>query len=396
MLRGAIICPDRELGDRLVTAILESHQIGIVRRMEAYPSAVELGRFIRAAAPEVVFLSVETRQTALEIAKQIDGLVPGTQIVAINRICDPPTLLETMQAGIREFLSPPFEPAPLADALKRIAELILQNPPAIESTDSVFAFLPAKAGSGATTLAVNTSLALSKITEKGVLLADLDLNSGLVGFMLLLNNSKHTIVDAAENAMDLDENLWPKIVTSKDNLDILPVGTLSPGFRIEAAQIRHILSFARRHYSAICVDLSGMMERYSVEILHEAKRVFLVTTAELPALHLAREKLSFLRSQDLGERVSILLNRSQKKGQIALEEMEKLFGMPVFMTFPNDYSGVHKALTAGKQVDEKSALGSRIHELAEAMVGKKPSTKAVKRGLMDMLTGKKTEMEPSH
>jgi pilus assembly protein CpaE len=361
--------------------------------MEAYPNAIELGRFMRAAAPEVIFLSIESRQAALEIAKQIEALVAGTQIVAVNRTCDPPTLLETMQAGIREFLSPPFEPSPLSDALKRIAELIKQNPPAIESTDSLFAFLPAKAGSGATTIAVNTSLALSKITEKGVLLADLDLNSGLVGFMLLLANSQFSIVDAAENALDLDENLWPKIVTSRDNLDILPAGKLSPGFRIEAAQIRNILGYARRHYSAICVDLSGMMEKYSIEILHEAKRVYLVTTAELPSLHLAREKLMFLRSQDLGERVSILLNRWQRKGQISLEEMEKLFGMPVFMTFPNDYAGVHKALTDGKQVDAKSALGSRFQELAVAMAGKKASPTAAKRGLMGMLSGKKTELE---
>jgi pilus assembly protein CpaE len=395
MLRGAIICPDRELGDRLVSAILESHQVGIVRRMDSYPNAVDLGRFLRATAPEVIFLSIETRKTALEATKQIAELVPGTQIVAINRTCDPPMLLETMRAGIREFLSPPFEPQPLAEMLRRIGDLILQNPPSFESTDSVFAFLPAKAGCGATTIAVNTSLALSKMTDKGVLLADLDLNSGLIGFMLLINNPPYSIVDAAENALDLDENLWPKIVSNKDNLDVLPSGKLSPGFRIEAAQIRHILDYARRQYSAICVDLSGMMERYSIEILHEAKRVYLVTTAELPALHLAREKLAFLRSQDLDGRVSILLNRSQKRGQISLEEMEKLFGMPVLMTFPNDYSGVHKALTEGKQVAASSALGDRFRELAETMAGKKASPPQSKRGLMDMLTRKKTEVEAS-
>src|SRR5438132_218910 len=145
MLRGAIICPDRELGDRLVSALLESHRIGVVRRLEAYPNAVDLGRFLRAAAPEIVFLSIETRQ-----------------------------------------------------------------------------------------------LALAKMPDTNVMLADLDLNSGLVGFMLLLNQSPYSIVDAAENALDLDENLWPKIVSTKDHLDVLPVGKLSPGFRIEATQIRHI------------------------------------------------------------------------------------------------------------------------------------------------------------
>ena len=170
---------------------------------------------------------------------------------------------------------------------------------------------------------------------------------------------------------------------------MLPVGKLSPGFRIEAAQIRHILSYARRHYSSIFVDLSGMMEKYSIEILHEAKLVYLVCTSELPSLHLCREKLAFLRSQDLAGRVNILLNRSQKRGQISLDEMEKLFGMPVHMTFPNDYAGVHAALTAGKSVNATSPLGSRYRELAETMIAKKTPSAERKRGLMDLLTRKK-------
>src|SRR5436309_3819954 len=259
MLRCAIICWCRELGDRLVSALLESHRIGIVRRLEAYPNSVDLARFLRATAPEVVFLSIETRQQALESAKRIEEQAAGVQVVAINRTCDPPTLLETMRAGIREFLSPPFEHQALLDALGRVSDLVAQNPPVFETTDSVFAFLPAKAGSGATTIAVNTSLALARMPDSNVLLADLDLNSGLVGFMLLLNQSPYSVVDAAENALDLDENLWPKIISAKGSLDVLPVGKLSPGFRIEAAQIRHILSYARRHYSSIFVDLAGMM-----------------------------------------------------------------------------------------------------------------------------------------
>src|SRR2546423_12332975 len=113
MLRGAVICPDRELGDRLVSAILETHQVGIVRRMETYPNPVELGRFMRAAAPEVVFLSIETRQASFEIARLIEELVPRTQIVAVNRTGDQPTLRETRPAGGREYLSPPFEAKPL-------------------------------------------------------------------------------------------------------------------------------------------------------------------------------------------------------------------------------------------------------------------------------------------
>ena len=126
----------------------------------------------------------------------------------------------------------------------------------------MFAFLPAKAGSGATTIAVNTSLALSRMPDAHVLLADLDLNCGMVGFMLLLNQSPYSIVDAAENALDLDENLWPKIVSTKDNLDVLPVGKLSPGFRIEATQIA--LDYAFRHCWPSSSTSRNDDEKYSI------------------------------------------------------------------------------------------------------------------------------------
>ena len=369
MMRAAIICPDRELGERLQGSLNVLRRVAVLRKLDSYPSPAELSRFLRAAAPEVIFLSVESRDIALQTAQRIEQEAPGIQIIAISRTCDANILLETMRAGIREFLYPPFESRTLDAALDRLQSALDQNPPAIDATDALYAFLPAKAGSGTTTIAVNTALALASLPENETLLLDLDLNSGLVGFMILLQ-SQFSIVDAAENALEMDENLWAKLVTKSGKLDAIPVGKLTPGYRIENTQIRHILDFARRNYKSICVDLSGMMERYSIEVLHEAKRVFLVCTPELPSLHLAREKLSYLREQDLSGKVSILLNRAQKRHQISIEEMESLFGLPIHTAFPNDYTGVHRALTAGKPVDPGSELGRKYRELAESLIPK--------------------------
>ena len=111
-------------------------------------------------------------------------------------------------------------------------------------------------------------------------------------------------------------------------------------------------------------------------------------------MHLTREKLAFLRSQDLDGRVRVLLNRWQNRGQISNEQIEKLFGMPIYMKFPNDYAGVHKALTNGTQVDSRSLLGSRFRELAESMMDTKAAATEKKRGFIDILTRKK-ELEAS-
>ncbi len=145
----------------------------------------------------------------------------------------------------------------------------------------------------------------------------------------------------------------------------------------------------RRHYQAICLDLSGILEKFSVELLHESKEIFLVCTPEVPSLHLAREKLHFLRSLELDSRVRVLLNRATRQSLIPVSEVEKILSVPVYMTFPNDYLGVHRALTSGKHVSPASELGAGFGALAAAIRNGKPPKQPAKPGLLDLLRPRK-------
>src|SRR6266849_5876843 len=184
MLRGAIICPNQELRTELEDALAETHRVGIVRALDNYPNDIDLVRFLRAAAPEIVFLSVESSRNALELVARIEAQTPGTQIVAVHGSVDPETLVATMRAGIR-------------------------------------AFLPSKAGVGCSTVALNTSIVLSQLPETKTLLADFDLNCGMIDFMLQMD-SPYAITSAVENAHQMDENLWEKLVTGFGELDVIP------------------------------------------------------------------------------------------------------------------------------------------------------------------------------
>jgi Flp pilus assembly CpaE family ATPase len=166
------------------------------------------------------------------------------------------------------------------------------------------------------------------------------------------------------------------MVTTLENLEVLHAGKLNPDFRIEPTQIRHLLEFFRRNYRALCVDLSGNLEKYSLEIMHESRRVFLVCTPEITSLHLAREKYLYLKQLDLGDRVSVLLNRCQKRSLITPQQIEQLLGLPVHMTFPNDYQGVQKALTEGRWVEPHSDLGKQFTALAGSMIELRQSSSA--------------------
>ena len=388
MLRGVIISPDGELRSGLQEALEKTHRIGIIRVLEGYPGELDLVRFLRATAPEVVFLGLSNPRQALAVVAGIEAQVPGMQIVAVDRTVQRETLLETMRAGIREFLGLPFEDDAVSQLVARVAEIVERKPPAIESTERVLSFLPSKPGVGCSTIALNTSIMLSQLPDTKTLLADFDLNCGMIAFMLQMD-ATHSVVTAAENAHHMDETLWPKLVASAGGLDVLPAGKLAPGHRIDGMQIGHLIEFARRHYQAICLDLSGILEKFSVELLHESKEIYLVCTPEVPSLHLAREKLHFLRGLELDMRVKVLLNRAQRYSLIPASEVQKILGVPVYMSFPNDYLGVHRALTSGKHVNPASELGTGFGALAAAIRYGEGPKKPTKPGLLDMLRSRK-------
>lgn len=371
MLRAIVICPDAELNQSLESVLAEVGIVSTTRVMDRYPNSLELLRFLRAHAPQVVFLSTESMSRASEVVREIEKHIQGVQIIAVGRSVDPQLLLELMRAGIREYAAYPFDLAALTEALVRVREVLESKPARIESTDNVFSFLPSKAGVGASTIALNAAVALSRQANSSVLLSDFDLNSGMMRFMLKLDNT-YSVTDAAEHSFHMDEALWPQMVTTIDKLDVMHAGRLNPDFRIEPSQISHLMDFMRRNYRVLCFDLSGNLEKYSLEIMHESKKIYLVCTPEIPSLHLAREKYLYLKQLELHERVCILLNRCQKRPLITPEQIEQLLGVPVTMTFPNDYQGVHRALTFGRWVDPASDLGKQYTLLAQTMVENRP------------------------
>ena len=357
--------------------------VAVVRRLEQYPPEEDLVRLLRSLAPQTVFLSVESLKEAVAVAHCVETSAPGVQVLAPGENCGPDVLLQVMRAGVREFLQTPFDAEAVHEAVRRALESAERTPHTVaDLTPHVFSFLPAKAGVGGSTVALNMSAALTQLPDTRVLLADFDLNSGLIGFMLKIE-SAYSVITAAENASQLDDNLWRQMVTSRGLLDVLPAGQINPGFRIEPPQVRSLLDYARRHYKAVCLDLSGNLEKYSVEIMHESKRIFLVCTSELPSLHLAREKLSFLRSVDLEERVSIVLNRTGKHDVVRPAEVEKLLGLPVHISFPNDYKGVHAAVASGQAVEWSSALGKRFCAEAAALLSAGQPANVMKRRFVD-------------
>ena len=102
-------------------------------------------------------------------------------------------------------------------------------------------------------------------------------------------------------------------------------------------------------------------------MLPEADHGFLVTTPELPSLHLTRKAVSLLAQMGLrSENFHVIVNRAGRADEVTLEAMAKIFQAPVYATFPNDYLSLHKALTAGQPIGS-CALERALWEFARAI-----------------------------
>ena len=370
MLRTVIISPDTELAAYLHRVLGDIDDVSVVRIVDRYPTQIDLTRMLRSHAPQALFVCAESPDDATTIASHVEKVMPGIQVIAVGRSCEPTTLMEIMRAGIREYLAAPFERRCVTECLKRVNENLSRRPVAVQASELLYSFLPAKPGVGATTLAINSCIAASQNPDATALLMDFDLNCGMIRFMLKLE-STYSILDAAEHAQKMDENLWPQIVTKCGRLDVVHAGVLNPEIRIENIQIQHLLDYARRNYKVVCADLSGNLEKYSMEIMHESRKIFVVCTPEIASLHLAREKLQYLQRMDLGDRACVLLNRYVKKSSVTPAEVEQIIGAPVEIAFPNDYTRVNRAIHEGKGVDLASELGKCYAELGAYMLQKK-------------------------
>jgi len=341
--------------------------ITLCRTFASYPDGVDFVRTLRAHAPDVVFLSFETPDKASAIVKFLETEAKGVQTIGVDRIGDAKTLRTIMRAGIREVVTDPFDTSMMLDALGTVSTRLGSQPVQHATTNQIFSFVPSKAGVGASTLALNVSAAMARRPDTRVLLSDFDMNSGMMRFLLKLQN-QYSVADAVEYTTNLDENLWPQLVTTFERFDVLHAGRVNPHIRIDPSNIRGLIEFMRRNYRALCFDHSGNLERYSLEIMQESRKILIVCTPEIPSLHLAREKMHFLRDLDLENRIGILLNRTTKKPLFNKEQVEEVLKAPVIATIGNDYHGINRAVANGTWIDWKSEMGVQVTELAQKLL----------------------------
>jgi pilus assembly protein CpaE len=320
--------------------------------------------------PEALLLDVGGVPSDLTIAiRQVKQQAPRTKIIALHSVDDPKIILAAMRAGANEFLHPPLEES-LALALDRIlnsADIDIVP----SSRGKIIGFLSAKGGCGSTTLACHIAWELQNQTRKNVLLADLDLTSGLVGF-LMKTPSSYSILDAIKNLSRLDESMWKAlIVEHRPSLSVIPApATYTRWDHPDETQLKQVLQFMRTQHDWIILDLGRSMNSIAAAVLDEIDQLFLVSTLEVVALHGLKSIVHGLFDQ--GEKLQLVLNRTPKMMDISTQELEKILGRSLYAALPNDYMGLYQSYSSGNLLNSNTRLAQHFGLLAAKIAGLSP------------------------
>jgi len=347
-----MIAPDRELARQFEESAMATRGFQILADLKSYPSQQTLDIRLRQLQPEVVLLDLATDlEQAAALVRSVSATNPAIQVIGLHVRNDSAAIVRSLRQGASEFLYAPFEAAIQEQALARIRRLIDPRAPAPQETGTVAVFTSAKPGSGASTLAAQTAFALRRASAGRVLLVDLDPMSGTVTFYL----------KAAGPATG-------GVVSVRRGIDVFPAG-MAPGDSLDLTGLRELLGRARQQYRWILLDLPAIFHRATLLALPEADLAFLVTTSELPSLHLARKAITLLGQLGCGkDRVRVLVNRVARRSGLAPSDFQKILGAAVHHGFPNDYSSLDRALAEGEPLGAGCELGGAIEEFAGGLV----------------------------
>jgi len=370
VLTALSIIPDRELASQFSAAIERTRAFQILSEFKTYPSQQTLEIRLRQTKPDVLLLDLASDlEAACELIRSVASFNLQTHVVGLHVRNDSDTILRSLRMGASEFLYAPFDVQTQNEAVARLRRLLQPGPADEIEPGTIIAFSSAKPGSGASTLAAQTAFALRRASSQRVLLADFDLMGGMIGFYLKLNNSK-SLLDALQSAERLNEGVWSSCVATADGVDILPAPETPYAGPVDAARLHAVLEHARMNYDWVVLDLPVVFQRLSLMAISESDRAFLVSTPELPSLHLARKAVNLL--DQLGfpkDRFQIMMNRINRRDEIGGSDIERLFNCSIDARIPNDYFSLHRAVTLGQPVDGHCELGKAIENLASRLAG---------------------------
>ncbi len=267
--------------------------------------------------PDIVLMDINMPgMDGIAASQIISAQLPNVQVVMMSVQSEADYLRRSMLAGAREFLIKPFTGDELVKSIHHVHELAvarraaLPPPPSVVTVAApppppkggkIIAVFGSKGGAGSSTLAVNLAVALREETKERVVLMDANFEFGDIGVFLNLPNGR-TIAEMTGEKTEIDEDLLAGTLASHPSGVKVLLAPPRPEMAelVKLSHLKRIAELLPNSFDYIVVDLWKSFQETTVFFLDLADKIFLVSTADIPAIKNA--KLFFELTDALGYR----------------------------------------------------------------------------------------------
>ena len=344
----------------------------------------------RQQQPDIILMDINMPIVdGISASQSITQSVPQCQIIIMSVQSEADYLRQAMLAGARDFLMKPFSGDELMAAIRRVHETrptIIRQPTTTEAqtvksdqgntaplkAGNVIAIYSPKGGSGCTTLAINTAVALAMRGHKTLLL-DANLQFGDVAVTLNMRPTS-TIVDLADRVNELDADLISSVsLEHNSGLRVL----LSPpkpemAELVTAENLESIVGALRNLFDFVIIDTASGLHDTTITVLDSADRIVLVAQQSLASLTNARRFFDLFDAltNDV-KKILLIVNRTSDKFGISVKDVSNALRRPVVASVVQDDLAVTNAADRGLPLlanpSKKTAIASSILKFVDEL-----------------------------
>jgi pilus assembly protein CpaE len=323
--------------------------------------------------PTPALIIIESAQPGMQLLHDLDRLAEccdaGTKVVVVGGSNDIGLYRELMRRGVSEYLVAPVEPMQLIGAIGS-----LFNDPHAPFVGRTIAFIGARGGVGASTVAHNTAYALSERMAAETVIVDFDLPFGTAG--LDFNQDPLTgVADALSQPERLDPVLLDRMmVRCTDRLSLFAApATLDTDWDVSPEAFEEVAQKIRTTAPFVVLDLPHQWNAWVRRMVVGADEVVIVATPDLASLRNAKNMLDIARAarpNDAPPR--LVLNQVGLPGrpEIPLKDFSNALGMAPALVLPFDAKLFGQAANNGQMILEigsKSKPAEGFQHLAQVV-----------------------------
>ena len=297
---------------------------------------------IRASAPDLVITDVNMpNMNGLELTRRLraDHRTARIPLIMLSARKQADDVLTGYAEGADEYIPKPVEMAVLAAKI----EVLLKRFKALSGEGThkrggnVVLFLHGKGGVGATTLAVNSAVALAETTIYRVGLLDLNLEFGNAPMLLDLKPDKtlaHLAIETEPSELD-DVAFSRYVMQDRTGVRVMAGSDLPERAElVTVTAAQHAIERLKQTSDFVVIDTPASFSQLVLAAMDVADAAVVVTAPHLPSLQATTQTLDILDKLAYPkERTILVVNRTSESG-VEMDRISRFFNRKADLVVP--------------------------------------------------------------